>query len=66
MTEKEINHFRVVIRVEELNGDGSVMEVVSDHVLGDFPDDFDDTSVGQKSDDFYNKVIRDSGGRYNE
>lgn len=59
----EINHFRVVIKVEELNSDGSVMEVVSDHVLKDFPNDFDDTHVGQKSDDYYNNVIRKCGGR---
>jgi hypothetical protein len=59
----ETNHFRVVVRVEELDEEGTCIDVPSEQVLADFPDDTDDTSVGQKSDDFYNKVIRDAGGR---
>ena len=52
------NHFRVVIRVEQLDGEGNCEEVVSEDVLGDFPEDEDDISVGQKSNDFYEEVVK--------
>ena len=55
---EETAHFRVVLRVEELDADGEIIEVGSEHVLADFENDQDDTSVGQMSDDYYNKVVR--------
>jgi hypothetical protein len=60
---KELAHFRVVVRVEELDSEGTCIDVPSEQVLADFPDDQDDCSVGQKSDDHYNEVIRKCGGR---
>jgi hypothetical protein len=57
----ETNHFRVVLRVEELDEAGTCIDVGSEDVLADFPNDIDDCSVGQKSDDFYNDVLRKVG-----
>jgi hypothetical protein len=54
----EIAHFRVKVIVEELDGNGEVIEVVSDHVLADYENDDDGTSIGQMSDDYFNKVVR--------
>jgi len=58
MTDREIAHFRVVLKVEELDEDGEVVDVCSEQVLADFPDDDDGESIGQKSDDYYNEIIR--------
>jgi len=58
---KEIAHFRVKLIVEELDGNGEVIEVSSEKVLADFPDDDDGSSIGQMSDDFFNEVIRKNG-----
>jgi hypothetical protein len=58
---KEIAHFRVKLIVEELDGNGEVIEVGSENVLADFPNDDDGTSIGQMSDDFFNEVIRKIG-----
>ena len=54
----ETAHFRVMLRVEELDKDGKVVDVVSKHILADYPNDDDGSSVGQMSDDYYNKVVR--------
>ena len=51
-------HTRVVVRVEELDEGGNCIDVPSEQVLAEFPKDEDETSEGQMSDDFYNKVIR--------
>ena len=59
--EKETNHFRVKVVVEELDKDGEVIEVCSEKELADFPNDDDGTSIGQMSDDFFNEVIRKVG-----
>ena len=58
---KEIAHFRVRLVVEELDGNGEVIETCSEKVLADFPDDDDGSSIGQMSDDFFNEVIRKVG-----
>ena len=45
---KEIAHFRVKVIVEELDGNGEVIEICSEHILANYENDQDDTSVGQK------------------
>jgi len=57
MADEESTHFRVVLRVEQLDGDGNCIDVGSEHVLADYENDDDGTSVGQLSDDYYNKVV---------
>jgi hypothetical protein len=51
-------HTRVVVRVEDLDNDGNCIDVPSEQVLADFPNDEDEMSEGQQSDDYYNDVIR--------
>lgn len=58
---EETAHFRVVLRVEELDENGDCINVGSEQVLADFPNDDDGTSVGQMSDDYYNEVMRKCG-----
>lgn len=48
-------HTRVVLVVQELDEEGNVIDTPSEQVLAD---DTDDTSFGQKSDDFFNEIIR--------
>jgi hypothetical protein len=55
---EEIAHYRVKVIVEELDGNGEVIDVVSEHILADYENDQDDDSVGQKSDNYFNKVVR--------
>ena len=52
------HHTRVVVRVEELDKEGKIMNVPSKHVLADFPNDTEEFCDGQKSDDYFNDVIR--------
>ena len=54
----ESNHFRVVLRVEELDENGDCIDVGSEDVLADFPNDDNGINVGQQSDDFYNQILR--------
>jgi hypothetical protein len=61
-TTDETYHTRVRVIVEELDGNGDVIDVVSETTLADFPDDQDDEYQGQKSDDFYNDVVKKCGG----
>lgn len=51
-------HFRVMLIVQELDADGNCIEVVSKHMLADYPNDDDGSSIGQMADDYYNKVVR--------
>ena len=60
---EETAHFRVKVIVEELDSDGEVIEICSEHELADFPDDDNGIDIGQQSDDFFNDVIRKCGGR---
>jgi hypothetical protein len=53
----ETYHTRVVVRVEEVDGEGNCIDVPSEQVLADFPDDQNEEYAGLKSDDFYNDVI---------
>jgi hypothetical protein len=59
---KEIAHFRVKVIVEELDGNGEVVEVVSGKVVADFENDDDGESIGMQSDTFFNTLIRLSEG----
>lgn len=55
-------HTRVVIRVEELDVNGDCIDVPSEQVVADFPNDEDVTSEGEQSDKFYNTLIHLSRG----
>jgi hypothetical protein len=63
MAMDETYHTRVKVIVEELDGNGDVVEIVSDHILGDFPDDQNGEYAGLKSDELFNDVVRAHGGR---
>ena len=45
--------FQVKLVVERLDENGDVEEIVSNHVLAEFPDD----TEGMKSDNFFNCIV---------
>jgi hypothetical protein len=59
----ETHHTRVVVRVEELDANGDCIDVPSEQVLADFPDDQNEEYAGMQSDNFYNDVIKKCMGR---
>jgi hypothetical protein len=62
-TTDETYHTRVRVIVEELDGNGDVIDVVSENTLADFPDDQNEEYSGLQSDTFFNDVIKKCGGR---
>lgn len=51
------NHFRVIVMVQEVDDDGFVHENHEDVIIGDFPNDSDDSNVGQCADDYLHTVV---------
>jgi hypothetical protein len=61
-TTDETYHTRVRVIVEELDGNGDVIDVVSEKTVADFPDDQNDEYQGEQSDNFFNTLTRLSEG----
>jgi hypothetical protein len=59
----ETYHTRVVVRVEELDGNGDCIDVPSEQVIADFPDDQNEEYAGIQSDNLFNDIVKQFIGR---